>query len=134
MAIHRALWSFIFLSFIISILGRIKEFFLLFKSYKKIFFLSASAILISINWGSFIYAVSINRLQDASMGYFMTPMISIALGYFFLKEKISNLKLISILMILFSIVFLIYSIKTIPFLALSNLDHMGYLWPIKKTG
>ncbi len=117
-AIHRGLWSFIFLLIIIILLGKIKIFFSIFKSYNKIFVLSLTAILISINWTSFIFAVNINRVQDASMGYFISPIISIALGYFFLNEKISLLKSISIIIMLGAVIFLIISLRTIPFLAI----------------
>ena len=63
-AFHRGLWSFILLSVIIIITGKINEFFLIFKSKKKILFLSLTAFLITINWTGFILAVSINRVQD----------------------------------------------------------------------
>ena len=101
-------------------------FFLYFDLKKKILVLSFTAILITINWTGFILAVSINRVQDASMGYFITPMISILLGYFFLKEKISKLRLISILMMLVSIIFLIINLKTLPFVAIL----IGTTWSI----
>lgn len=117
-ALHRGLWSFIFLFIFIIMIGRIKDFFLIFKSYKKLLVLSITSILITINWTGFIFSVSIDRVQDASMGYYITPMISIALGYFFLKEKITLLKIISVLMMFSSIIFLIISINTFPFLAL----------------
>ena len=117
-ALHRGLWSFIFLLFFIILFGKIKEFFLIFTYYKRILILSTTAILITINWTGFIYAISINRLQDASMGYFMTPMISIILGYFFLKENISLNKLISVLMMLSATIFLTISLKIFPFLAI----------------
>ena len=117
-AFHRGFWSFIFLLIIIFLTKKIQEFFDIFKSIKKIFFLSITAMLITINWTGFIFAVSINRVQDASMGYYMTPMISILLGYFFLNEKITKLKLISILMMFGSLIFLIISIKTLPLLAI----------------
>ena len=125
-ATHRGLWSFLFLLIIIIYLGKIKDFIFIFKSYKKILILSFTSILITINWTGFIFAVSINRVQDASMGYFITPMISIALGYFFLKEKISRLQLISILMMLVSIIFLIINLKTFPFIAIL----IGTSWSI----
>ena len=124
--IHRGLWSFLLLLIIVTISGKIREFFLLFLSYKKILFLSITAILITINWIGFIFAVSINRVQDASMGYFITPMISIALGYFFLNEKISFLKLLSVLMMFLSLIFLIINIKTIPYLAVL----IGISWSV----
>ena len=117
-AIHRGLWSFIFLLILIIFLGKINIFLNIFKSYKKISILSLTAILISINWTGFIYAVSIHRVQDASMGYFISPMISIGLGYFFLNEKISTLKLISIFMMFIALIVLIISSETLPFLAI----------------
>ena len=115
---HRSIWAFIFLLILISILGKIKEFLKIFKSYKKIFFLSLSAILISTNWMGFIMAVNLNRLQDASMGYFLSPIISITLGYFFLNEKISKLKLSSITLMIISLIFLIININMFPYLAI----------------
>ena len=52
------------------------------------------------------------------MGYYITPMISIALGYFFLKEKISIPKFISIIMMVSAIIYLVISLKTFPFIAI----------------
>jgi len=123
---HRGVWSFIFLLLITVTFNKIDDFLIIFKSYKKILILSLTAILISVNWTGFILAVSFNRVQDASMGYFITPMISIALGYFFLKENISILKLISIVMMFFAIIYLIISMKTFPFIALL----IGTTWGI----
>ena len=125
-ASHRGIWSFVFLLIILGLFNKINDFFLIFKSYKKIIVLSITALLISINWTGFILAVSINRVQDASMGYFITPMISIILGFFFLKEKLSILKLISLLMMLIAIIYLIISLKTFPFIALL----IGTTWGI----
>ena len=117
-ASHRGLWSFLFLIIFLSILKKKNEFFLIFKSYKKLLILTITAFLISINWTGFILAVSINRVQDASMGYFITPMISIALGYFFLNEKLSLLKIISIFLMLSAIIYLIISLNSFPFIAI----------------
>ena len=125
-AIHRGVWSFLFLLIILIIFGKIRDFFFIFSSYKNILILSITATLISINWTGFILAVSINRVQDASMGYYITPMISIALGYFFLNEKISTPKLISLIMMLSSMIFLVISLKTFPFIAIL----IGTTWGI----
>ena len=131
-AIHRGIWSFSFIMVIIILNQRFIEFINIFKSYKNIFILSCSSVLISINWTGFIYAVSINRVQDASMGYFISPVISIALGYFFLKEKISNLKIISITMMIIAIIFLIISSKTVPILALIIATTWGIYGLLRK--
>lgn len=125
-AFHRGLWSFIFLLTVIIFLGKIRYFFDIFLSYKKLFVLSVTAILISVNWTGFILAVNFNRVQDASMGYYLTPLISIGLGYLFLNEKISSLKLLSVAIMSSSIIYLIFTIKAIPFLALL----IGITWGI----
>ena len=131
-ALHRGLWSFIFLSILIIISGKFNEFLSIFKSYRKILFLIITSLLISINWTGFIYAVNINRVQDASMGYFLTPIISILLGYFFLNEKISKLKIYSIIIMLSAILFLIISLKTFPLIALLIGITWGFYGLIRK--
>ena len=125
-AIHRGLWSFIFLFLILTFFNKLKDFFFLFFSYKKILVLTITALLISINWTGFILAVSIGKLQDASLGYYITPMISIALGYLFLKEKLSLLKLLSLIMMFSAISFLIISLNTFPYIAIL----IGTTWGI----
>ena len=115
---HRSLWSFVFLLIIILFVGRIREFINIFKSKYLMFYLSITGLLITTNWTGFILSININRLQDASMGYYISPIISIGLGYLFLKEKISKLKCLSLTLMVFSIVFLLISMKTIPYLAI----------------
>ncbi len=123
---HRSIWAFIILLSISIYFDNLKEFFLIFKSYRKLIILSLTGILITSNWAGFIIAISLNKVQDASMGYYISPMISIALGYFFLNEKISKLKFISIFMMFFSVVFLLISLKIIPYLAI----FIGLTWGI----
>jgi len=125
-ALHRGLWSFIFLFFILLTFTKLDNFYSIFLSPKKLIILSTTAILISINWTGFIYAVSINKVQDASMGYFITPMISICLGYLFINEKITYLKIISVFLMFCSIIFLFITIKSFPYIALI----IGTTWGI----
>ena len=125
-ALHRGLWSFIFLFFILLTFTKLDNFYSIFLSPKKLIILSTTAILISINWTGFIYAVSINKVQDASMGYFITPMISICLGYLFINEKITYLKILSVFLMFCSIIFLFITIKSFPYIALI----IGTTWGI----
>ena len=131
-AIHRGLWSFTLLLLIIIFLGKIKDFFNIFYSFKKILLLSITSILITINWTGFIFAVSINKVQDASMGYYMTPIISVALGYFFLKEKISILKFFSILIMSFTLIYLTLSLNTFPYIAILIGVSWGFYGLLRK--
>ena len=107
--LHRGFWSFLFLFLILIFFSNLSEFFQIFKSKKKLFILTITATLIASNWGGFIFAVGQERVQDASMGYFITPMISIILGYLFLKEKLSLIKICSTFFTLFGAMLLRYT-------------------------
>ena len=65
--LHRGFWSFLFLFLILLSISKIIDFVNIFKSPKKIFVLSITASLIASNWGGFIYAVSEERVQDATL-------------------------------------------------------------------
>ena len=117
-AMHRGVWSFFVLFFSLVIFSEIKDFFKLFKSSKKIIILTITSLLIATNWLGFIYSVSINKVQDASLGYFLTPMISISLGYFILNENLNTRKIISVLLMLLACFILFTSLDSFPYLAL----------------
>ena len=117
-AMHRGLWSFFVLFLSLVIFSEIKDFFKLFKSSKKIIILTITSLLIATNWLGFIYSVSINKVQDASLGYFLTPMISISLGYFILNENLNTRKIISVSLMLLACFILFTSLDSFPYLAL----------------
>ena len=125
-AMHRGLWSFFLLFLSLILFNEINEFFALFKSSKKIIILTITSLLIATNWLGFIYSVSINKVQDASLGYFLTPMISISLGYFILNENLNTLKVISVSLMLFACFVLFTSLDSFPYLALL----IGTTWGI----
>ena len=117
-AMHRGVWSFFVLFFSLVIFSEIKDFFKLFKSSKKIIILTITSLLIATNWLGFIYSVNINKVQDASLGYFLTPMISISLGYFILNENLNTRKIISVSLMLLACFILFTSLDSFPYLAL----------------
>ncbi len=125
-AMHRGIWSFFLLFLSLIFLNKIKDFFLLFRSSKKIIILSITSLLIASNWLGFIYSVSINKVQDASLGYFLTPMISISLGYFILNENLNLRKIISFSLMLAACFILLINLNHFPYIALL----IGFTWGI----
>ena len=117
-AMHRGVWSFFVLFLSLVIFSEIKDFFKLFQSSKKIIILTITSLLIAANWLGFIYSVSINKVQDASLGYFLTPMISISLGFFILNENLNTRKIISVSFMLLACFILFTSLDSFPYLAL----------------
>ena len=125
-AMHRGIWSFFILFLSLIFFSGINDFLALFKSSKKITILTITSLLIATNWLGFIYSVSINKVQDASLGYFLTPMISISLGYFILNENLNLRKIISVLLMLFACIILFTGLDSFPYLALL----IGKTWGI----
>ena len=117
--IHRSFWTTVMLiitSIIFFKLDKIKK---IFKNKKNLLILFFSGILIFTNWAVWIYAISTERVIDASFGYFIMPIISIFLGFFFFREKLSFKGKICIFIVVLSILFLILSdYHSIPWVGL----------------
>jgi len=117
--IHRSVWTTVTLLITTLLFSKWETFFKLIKNKKKIIVLLFSGFLIFTNWAVWIYAVSSNRIIDASFGYFIMPILSVFLGFFFLKEKITYKGKISISIVLFSIIYLlVVDIEKIPWVGL----------------
>ena len=125
--IHRSIWTTITLLLTTFLLTKWKVFFSLIKNKKKLFILFFSGVLIFSNWAVWIFAVSTDRIIDASYGYFVMPIISVFLGYFFFKEKITNKAKLSISIVIISIFYLLLiDFKTIPWVGLL----VAILWSV----
>tara|TARA_B100001540_G_C15668663_1_gene579073 strand:- start:22 stop:900 length:879 start_codon:yes stop_codon:yes gene_type:complete len=105
--IHRSLWTTVSLLLTTFFFSKWKTFFKLIYDKKKLLILFFSGILIFSNWAVWIYAVATDRIIDASFGYFVMPIISVFLGYFFFKEKITNKAKLSIILVVISILYLL---------------------------
>ncbi|CCG40007.1 EamA family transporter RarD [Magnetospirillum molischianum] len=93
---HRILWSLLFVVFLIWRERRFDELRLLVNSKRRLLVLTASTLCISINWLVFIAAVSGGNVLEASMGYFLNPLINVALGVLVLKERLRPLQWLAV--------------------------------------
>ena len=117
--IHRSVWTTVMLIITTFIFSKWKIFYVLINNKKKLLILLFSGFLIFTNWSVWIYAITTNRVIDASFGYFIMPIISIFLGYFFLEEKLTFKGKISIVIVIISIVYLlIIDFHSIPWVGL----------------
>jgi chloramphenicol-sensitive protein RarD len=78
----------------------------------------ASALLLSANWITYIWAVSNGHVVDASLGYFMTPLVSVALGYSLLGERPRRAQWIALALAAFGVVWLTVSAGRLPWIGL----------------
>jgi len=93
---HRTLWSFVFAFGFLVATKKIRPFLKKIKSKKELGLGLLASIFILINWGSYIYAVNSGKIIEASLGYYINPLLMIVVGVFFFKEKLSKLKMVAI--------------------------------------
>ena len=117
--IHRSVWTAFVLIITTFLFSKWSNFRKILNNKKKLFILFISGFLIFINWGVWIYAVSQDKIIDASFGYFIMPIISVFLGNFFFKELITKKGKISIFLVIISVIYLlILDFGSIPWVGL----------------
>ena len=131
--IHRCVWTSVVLIISTFYFSKWNIFFNIISKIEKLIWLFFSSLLIFINWSTWIYAVSTNKIIDASFGYFIMPILSVFLGYIFYKEKINKRRSLSILLVLISILFLfIVSFNSIPWVGIIVALSWGFYNLLRK--
>jgi len=95
-------------------------------------YLVLCGILISINWGVYIWAINYNHIAESSMGYFINPLMIILFGALFFSEKLEKLKIFAILLVIFAILLMIIKFGKIPYIALILSSSFAIYALIKK--
>ena len=126
LVIHRTIWTAFTLIITTSLFSQWNDFISLLKKKREMIYLFITGILIFTNWSTWIYAVVTNKVVDASFGYFIMPILSVFLGILFLKESFNKLKIISILLVLISLIYLLFDYSSVPWVGLI----VGLSWSI----
>ena len=122
--VHRSIWTLVMLVITTTVFKKWKIFKKIFFDLKKLTGLFISGILILGNWTLWIYAVSSDKIIDSSFGYFIFPIVSVFLGYVFLNEKLNKQRILSILLVLVSTLYLSFNMNSVPWIGLG----VAFLW------
>ena len=116
---HRMLWSVPVLLLFVAIISNWRhEFISTFKNKKELGWLLLTAILITINWGVYVLAVNQGRVVEASMGYFLSPLLHILGGLIIFKEKIGLFRQLAIVFAALGVFYYISSVDVFPWIGL----------------
>ncbi|MFC0274883.1 EamA family transporter RarD [Metabacillus herbersteinensis] len=134
---HRILWSFLFMILLLTFTKEWKSSFVTIKRMIKkpmlIISLIVSSLLISINWFVYIWAVNNEHMVEASLGYYINPLISVFLGMIFLKEKLTLWQKISFLLATLGVLITTLHYGGIPWVALTLAISFGLYGLTKKV-
>jgi len=129
---HRVLWSAIFLTIVVSVRHEWKLIWPVLGSRRNLLHLSAGAILIALNWLIFIYAVGSGQTLQASLGYFINPLLSVALGMIFLGERLRRGQWLAVLVAATAVVNLALRGAGVPWIAVSLAFSFGFYGLVRK--
>ena len=122
--VHRSIWTCLILLFTTTFFKKWNLFKKILFNRKNFFVLILTSILIFGNWTVWIYAVSTNRIIDASFGYFIFPIISVFLGYIFLNEKLNKKRIISLLLVIIATIYLLFNFSSLPWIGFT----VAFMW------
>lgn len=115
---HRIVWSVLFLWLIIAWRGRWGTIRNAFRDHRALALLTVSALLIAANWLVFIIAVGRAQVIQSSLGYFITPFVSVLLGFLFFQERLRRLQLVSLLLAAVGVLLLTLQYGRFPWVAM----------------
>lgn len=133
---NRIFWSFVTMILFLGLTKKMPVFLSILKGFrtnkKQFIALVIAALLISCNWYIYIWAVNHDQIIQASLGYYMNPLVSILLGVFFLKEKLSPTQVVSFILAIIGVLILSISYGQMPWISLLLAFSFGLYGLAKK--
>jgi chloramphenicol-sensitive protein RarD len=130
---HRIVWSAIFLAIVMAVRGRFVEIRQALGRRDVLRALAASTVLIAVNWYVFIYAIETNVVLQASLGYFINPLLSVLLGVVFLRERLRPWQLAGIVLATAGVAVLTISRGQLPWIAIVLAVSFAFYGLLRKT-
>jgi len=129
---NRAIWSLVFCTIFLTYQKQLRTTFKLIKNTRTFSLLALTSLLLSANWGIYIWSVSVDRVVEAALGYYITPLVAVSFGVLVLKEKLRKMQIISVLLATIGVAVLTIAYGHIPLIALGLAISWGSYSLIKK--
>ena len=111
---QRIIWSCLFALILILLTKRLNKVKEIFQDPKTLFILMFAAVILSINWSLYLWSLNHNKAIEASLGYYITPILNILMARIFLKEKMSNLQIMAVFFAFLAVSYGVFSYGGIP--------------------
>lgn len=130
---HRVAWSFLFLLPIVVFQRQWAEFVAILKNPRMLLILLSTAILVAANWLLYVWAVNNNHLLQASLGYYINPLVNVVLGMVFLRERLRPPQVIAVLLATAGVLYLTVQYGQFPWIAIGLAMSFGLYGLIRKV-
>lgn len=129
---HRSIWSLLLALILLAALGKLRGLRAVLTSRKTMLALMVSTALITTNWLIFIWAIVNDHLLDASLGYYINPLISVLLGVLVLGERLRPLQWIAVALATLGIGYELWQFGSLPLVALGVALTFGFYGLVRK--
>jgi chloramphenicol-sensitive protein RarD len=129
---NRGIWSLAVCIIFLAFQRQLRSTFTLMRNSKTFFTLALSSFLLTLNWGIYIWSVSVDRVVEASLGYYMTPLVVVFFGVFILKEKLRTTQKLSLGLAAIGVAILTFAFGQLPLVAFGLALSWGSYSLIKK--
>ncbi|OBI84297.1 EamA family transporter RarD [Mycobacterium sp. E740] len=128
---HRIVWNFLLMVVVVAIVRRVGD--LRQITGRTWLLLTAASALISINWGIYVYAVTNGHVVDAALGYFITPLVTVALGVLVFREQLNRSQVAALMVAVAGVVVLALEVGAPPYIGLALAFSFGLYGAVKKV-
>ena len=115
---HRIVWSLLTMVVILVLSGRVPQLRALLRERRTVLLLTGAAVVISVNWGGYIWGVNNGRVVETSLGYFINPLVTVLMGVLILGERLRRLQWVAMGIALVAVVVLTLDYGRPPWVAL----------------
>jgi chloramphenicol-sensitive protein RarD len=130
--VHRIVWSTVLLLILVLLSNKWQGFIKIVKQPRIVLRLFISATFLAVNWFVFIWAVNNNHLLDASLGYYINPLLSVALGVIFLGERLRPWQIFAVGLAFIGVVIQLVLIGSLPMVSLALASTFGIYGLLRK--
>lgn len=131
---HRIAWSFLFLMALAGLSGRWAALAQTMRQSRVVAYYMMAAILVGLNWLTYVWAVNAGFIIETSLGYFINPLLNVALGVVVLRERLRLGQWLSIAIAALGVLYLTFVYGALPWIALVLAFSFGCYGLVKKVG
>lgn len=129
---HRVVWSLLFLLGVVVVQKRLAELGRAFRVGQNLRVHAASGALLTVNWLVYVWGVNHGHVIECSLGYFLVPLINVALGRWLLHEHLRKAQLVAIVVAAFGVALMVWRVGRFPWIALTVAVTFGFYGLLRK--
>ena len=130
---HRVLWSVPITAAIVVAQGGFSSFLTVFRQPRTLAMALLTASLISVNWAIYVWAIGSGRALESALGYFINPLVNVALGTIFLGERLNRAQMFAVALAIFGVGLMTVESGGLPWVSLALALSFGVYGYLKKT-